>query len=85
VALTRRYELSQTRWIEDIRRALGALDGIEMDEGVRKTIFRCLQAEAYEARDRFEDLMMNANDGKRWTDEEDGGGAGFRHFDTEGF
>jgi hypothetical protein len=65
------YEYSQMRWIEDIRRALAGLDAIEMDEGIRKTITRCLNAEFAEARDRFEDLSLRENDGKKWTENDD--------------
>lgn len=69
--MTKGYEYSQMRWIEDIRRALAGIDAFEMDEGIRKTIVRCLNAEFAEARDRYEDISIRANDGKKWTDEED--------------
>ena len=65
------YEYSQMRWLEDIRRALSGLDAIDMDEGFRKTISRCLNAEFSEARDRLEDLELRMNDGKKWNDEDD--------------
>lgn len=64
-------EISATRWIEDIRQAQRALDGIEMDERVRRTVARCLSAEFLEAVGRFEDLTMHQNDGKKWTVEDD--------------
>jgi hypothetical protein len=64
-------EIRSTKWIQAIRTAQGALDDIEMDEGVRKTIARCLSAEFAEAVDRFEDLTMRENDGTKWTAEED--------------
>ena len=69
--MNRDCEYSQMRWLEDIRRALASLDAIDMDEGFRKTISRCLTAEFAEARDRLEDLELRANDGKKWTEKDD--------------
>jgi hypothetical protein len=64
-------EMRATKWLQAIRKAQEELDNIEMDEGIRKTIARCLDAEFSEAVERFDDMTMRENDGKKWTAEED--------------
>ena len=68
----RREAIIQTRWIDELRRAMQALDQLEIeDEGIRKTIWRALRSEYVEATDRFEVLETEKNDGNPWTEEDD--------------
>jgi hypothetical protein len=59
------------RWIDDLRIAMDAIDGLAIDERMRKTIWRALSSEFVEAVDRNELLTTTVNAGKKWTEEDD--------------
>lgn len=62
--------MSTMKWIDEIRSAMDGLDAVEMDEGHRKTVFRCLRSELVEAIERRDEQEQTERDGKRWTEEE---------------
>ena len=61
---------STYEWAQQIRSTTEKIDGIEMDEIDRKTIYRCLSAELVEANARWNDLVATERDGRRWSEED---------------
>ena len=59
-----------TQWIGEIRDAMQAVDGLNMTEAHRQTIFRCLESALVDASARHDKYEETERDGKRWTDDE---------------